>query len=350
MRLASSRILLLAVLLIITGCKREDGGGSGGGAGAATQSSSGGASDVRIVYIPKNTGNPYFIPLTEGLKKAAQETGATFDEVAPATAEATSQIPVIRDQIQLGVDVIDISPNSPDALVTVLQEAKNKGITVITVDSDITGNEQHRAAAVLPVDPKDVGYSQVELLGSQIGYKGKFAILSATTDAPNQNVWIGHMKEALKDPKYKEMELVGIVYGDDQPQKSTTEAEALLTKYPDLRGIIAPTSVGVAAAANVVENARKGGQVKVIGLGLPSEMRRFVKSGTVEAFALWSPYDMGYVTGQLGVQIAQGKIKPEPGTKFTAGTMGEREIREKNIVIAGKPLVFTKENIEQYKF
>ena len=352
MRLVTS--VLLAALLIISGCKQEDSGGGGGGSGsgsgggATTQPGSGGP--TRIVYVAKNTGNPYFEPLIEGLKKAAEETGSSFEQIAPASAEATSQIPIIKAQVQSGVDVLAISPNSPDALVPVLRDAKEKGVTVVCVDSDLTGNEHHRAAGVFPTDAKEVGFSQVELLGSLIGYKGKFAILSATTDAPNQNVWIGHMKEALKDPKYKEMQLVDTVYGDDQPQKSTTEAEALLTKHPNLRGIIAPTTVGVAAAAQVVENAKKAEQVKVIGLGLPSLMSRFVKNGTVEAFALWSPYDMGYVTGHLGVQIAQGKVKPAPGVKFTAGTMGEREIRDKNIVIAGKPLVFKKDNIDQFKF
>jgi rhamnose transport system substrate-binding protein len=195
-----------------------------------------------------------------------------------------------------------------------------------------------------------VGKGQVELMGSLIDYQGKIAILSATTDAPNQNEWIRHMKEALKDPKYAKMQLVDVVYGDDEPQKSTTEAEALLTKYPDLRGIIAPTSVGVVAAAQVVESAKKAPQVQVTGLGTPNQMRRFIQNGTVKAFALWSPHDEGYVSGHLAHQIATGKVKPAPGVKITIPRLGEREFRDKNVIITGPPVVFTKENIDQYKF
>jgi rhamnose transport system substrate-binding protein len=318
---------------------------------ASTQSSGGGSSaTVRICYIPKNTGNPYFEPLIDGFKKAATETGAEFTTVAPATADATSQLPLIQDQMQAGVNVIAISPNSPDALNAAFKEAMARGIAVITVDSDLTGNEKFRTAAVKTVNPKDVGFGQIELLGSLIGYKGKIAILSATTDAPNQNEWIGYMKEALKDPKYKEMQLVEVVYGDDQPEKSTTEAQALLTKYPDLRGIIAPTTVGVAAAAQVVESAKKADQVQVTGLGTPNQMRRFVKNGTVKAFALWSPFDEGYLAGQLSQQIASKKLTPAPGVKFNAGTLGERQFIENNVVITGPPVVFTKDNIDQFKF
>src|SRR3989440_315657 len=208
-------------------------------------SSCGKSQPAFMVYIPKNTGNPYFDPMVDGFKQAATEANVAFEQVAPATADATSQLPLIKAQIQLGAKVIAISPNSP---------------------------------------------------------------------------------EALKDPKYKEMSLVEVVYGDDQPEKSTTEAQALLTKYPDLRGIISPTTVGVAACAQVVESAGKASQVAVTGLGTPNQMRRFVQNGTVKAFQLWSPKDEGYVAGQLGIAVATGKVKPEAGAKFQAGEKGGRGV------------------------
>ncbi len=217
------------------------------------------ATRLSIVYIPKNLGNPYCDSLIAGFKKAADELGVDFATVGPATADATSQLSIIKDQVQRGVSVLAISPNSPDALDPALQEAMEKGIVVIAVDSDLNGNEQYRNAGVLTVDPKSVGQNQMELMGSLMDYQGKFAILSATTDAPNQNTWIGFIKETMAgDAKYKDMQLVDIVYGNDEPQKSLTEAEALLTKYPDLKGIIAPTSVGIVAAAQCVQSCRKG--------------------------------------------------------------------------------------------
>ena len=154
--------------------------------------------------------------------------------MAPATAEATSQIPFIEAQIQRGVEVIAIAPNSPDALNQVLKQAQDAGILVLTVNGDIVGSEEFRDAAILPVDFASHGPNQVELIGSLIGYEGEIAILSATTEAPDQNTWIAAMNETLKnDPKYAKMKLVATVYGDDQPEKSTTEMEALLANYPE---------------------------------------------------------------------------------------------------------------------
>lgn len=315
-----------------------------------TQTQVTGAKSVKIVFIPKNTGNPYFDSLINGFKKASEEQGCEFSTVAPATAEATSQLPFIKEQMQRGVNVLAICPNSPDALNQVFKEARSKGIIVLTVNADIPGNEEYRDACVLPMDFNLTGRSQVELMGSLIDYKGKIALLSATTDAPDQNFWIKGMKEALKEPKYQGMKLAEIAYGNDDPQKSLTECEALLTKYPDLRGIIAPTTVAIAAAAQCVETAKKAPKVQVTGLGTPNQMRRFIKNGTVTAFALWSPYDEGYLSACLAVGLATKKIEPEPGGLFSVPRLGERKFAEKNVVVTGPPVVFTKENIEEYHF
>jgi rhamnose transport system substrate-binding protein len=340
-----SRVLTIVLCsILLCGCDQSPSGPTS----PATPSA---PTQLKFVYIPKNAGNPYFDPLTDGFKKACEENSVTFATVASDSADATSQIPLIKDQIQRGVNAIAISPNSVDALNPVLDEAKKAGIIIVTVDSDLTSNEQFRDIGVLPVDAQTVGESQIELMGSLIGYKGKFAILSATTDAPNQNRWIENMKDTLaKNPKYKDMQLVETVYGNDEPQKSTTEAEALLTKYPDLSGIIAPTTVGIVAAAQAVETAKKSDQVKVTGLGRPNDMKKFVKDGTVKAFALWSPYDEGYLTGQIAVQLAKKTLKAQPGEKFQAGTLGEHEIRDKNIVITGPPVTFTADNIDKFNF
>ncbi len=318
--------------------------------GEKESSSSAGDEAIDIVYIPKNTGNPYFDSIIGGFEKAAGELGYNFETVAPATAEATSQLPFIKTQIQRGVDVIAISPNSPDALNQVFKQAMDEGIKVVIVNSDIPGSEEYRDVAILPMDFEVSGSSQIELQGSLIDYKGKIAILSATTDAPDQNYWIEGMKETLKDPKYKDMELVDIVYGDDDPQKSLTEAEALLTKYPDLRGIISPTTVGVAATAQAVENAGRAPQVQVTGFGTPNQMRRFIKNDTVEAFALWSPFDEGYLAGYLSVALVKGEVEAKEGKTFNVPGLGERKIGPNRVVILGPPTVFDKDNIDDFDF
>jgi rhamnose transport system substrate-binding protein len=307
--------------------------------------------DMEIVFIPKNTGNPYFDSIDNGFQAAAEELGFEYSTTAPATPEATSQIPFVKTQIQRGVDVIAIAPNSPDALNEVFQEAMDAGILVFIVNSDIPGSEDFRDVAILPMDFDITGESQVELMGSLIDYEGEIAILSATADAPDQNYWIEGMIEALEDEKYSGMELVEIAYGDDLPDKSMAEAEALLIKYPNLRGIISPTTVGVAAAAQAVENAGRAPELQVTGLGTPNQMRRFVENGTVTAFALWNPYDQGVLASYLAKLVLFEGFVIEPGASFDVPLLGRSiEIGPDNVIITGPPVVFDIDNIGDFDF
>lgn len=310
------------------------------------------ADPLKIVYIGKNTGNPYFDSITGGFQDACKSLGCEFEFVAPATAEATSQIPFIEAQIQRGVNVIAIAPNSPDALNQVFDAARKKGILVLTVNGDITGNESHRDATILPTDFSKVGHDQVEMVGSLIGYEGDIAILSATTEAPDQNKWIVGMNETLKsDAKYAKMKLVATVYGDDQPEKSTTEMEALLANYPNLKGVIAPTTVGIAAAAQVVQSRSLKDKVHVTGLGLPSEMRGFVKDGTVTAFQLWSPYNEGWLAVHFAVGVLGKTVKNEVGATFEVPNLGKITINAGNSINTQSALTtFNAKNIDDYKF
>ena len=310
------------------------------------------ADPIKIVYIGKNTGNPYFDSITGGFEDACKSKGCEFEFVAPATAEATSQIPFIEAQIQRGVNVIGIAPNSPDALNAVLDDARAKGILVLTVNGDLTGNEGHRDATILPVNFEIVGRDQVEMVGSLIGYEGEIAILSATTEAPDQNKWIVGMNETLKsDPKYAKMSLVATVYGDDQPEKSTTEMEALLSNYPNLKGVIAPTTVGIAAAAQVVQSRGIASTVHVTGLGLPSEMRDFVKDGTVTAFQLWSPYNEGWLAVHFALGVLDGSIKNEVGGTFDVPNLGTVTINANNSINTQAELTtFNAANIDEFDF
>jgi rhamnose transport system substrate-binding protein len=343
-------IVLLVIALALFGCGSpapevdEGDNGDNGDEEAAVES-------MEIVFIPKNTGNPYFDSIDAGFQAAAAELGFEYSTTAPATPEATSQIPFVKTQIQRGVDVIAIAPNSPDALNEVFQEAMDAGILVFIVNSDIPGSEDFRDVAILPMDFDITGESQVELMGSLIDYEGEIAILSATADAPDQNYWIEGMVEALEQEKYSGMELVEIAYGDDLPDKSMAEAEALLIKYPNLKGIISPTTVGVAAAAQAVENAGRAPELQVTGLGTPNQMRRFVENGTVTAFALWSPYDQGVLASYLAQKVLFEGFVIEPGATFDVPLLGRSiEIGADNIIITGPPVVFNIDNIGDFDF
>ena len=317
---------------------------------------------LQIAYIPQNTGNPYFERINAGFQETCAELGCNVTFSAPATAEATAQIPFIQEQVQRGIDVLAIQPNSVDAINSILDDVRAEGILVITTNNDITGNESHRDAAVIAIDYEKTGQQMLDRVYDYLGGKGKFAILSATTDAPSQHKWIeeaGGVKDLLaKDAKYKDLELLETAYGDDVPQKSLTECEALLTKYPDMQLILAPTTVAVAAAAQCVEsagvypggpNAQNGGVI-VYGLGTPNQMRPFIKSGVIKDFDLWDPAKMGIVTVYLAKGLKDGSITLGEGNTFEVPGIGTETFGPNNLVIVGSLDKFDAANIDDFDF
>jgi rhamnose transport system substrate-binding protein len=305
----------------------------------------GGAS---FVLVPKNLGNPYFDTANVGAQEAAAELGVTVTYQGSATADATEQIQLLNSLIAQQVAGLAVSANDADALVPTGKAAIDAGIPVVSWDSQIaTGG---RTVHVNQADAEGIGRGQIQLVSKLIGGKGQIAILSATSTAPNQNEWIEWMKDELTKPEYADIELVATVYGDDEDEKSYNEAQGLMKTYPDLKGIISPTTVGIAASARAVQDAEKVGQVAVTGLGTPNQMRDYVKSGSAPAFALWNPADLGYLAVYTLNAITSGEIAGNPGDSFTAGKLGSYTIDENGVVLLGPPTVFDIDNIDSFDF
>ncbi|MFL7839497.1 MAG: rhamnose ABC transporter substrate-binding protein [Candidatus Promineifilaceae bacterium] len=298
------------------------------------------------VLVPKNLGNPYFDTANVGAQEAAGELGVEVTYQGSAVADATEQIQLLNSLIAQNVDGLAISANDADALVPTGQEAMAAGIPVVTWDSAIA--PEGRNVHVVQAESDGIAEVQLQMASDLAGGEGEIAILSATSTAPNQNEWIGLMEEKL--PNYPGLTLVATVYGDDEDEKSYNEAIGLMQTYPDLKVIIAPTTVGIAASARAVQDAGRVGEVFVTGLGTPNQMREYVESGASPQFALWNPADLGYLAIYTLNAIASGEIAGEPGDSFDGGKLGSYTIRDDGTVLLGPPTVFDANNINDFDF
>ena len=306
-----------------------------------------GAENVRIAMLVKNLGNAFFEACRDGGLEASKELGGIeFIFQGPTTPTAEGQIEIIDSLIAQKVDAIVISANDVDALVPVCKRAMQSGITVISFDSGIA--PEGRILHLAPSSSEFIGRSQVKMLANLIDYKGEIAILSASSQATNQNTWIEWMKEELKEPAYKDMSLVAVVYGDDLSDKSYREATGLFKSYPNLRGIISPTTVGIAATGKALEDAGKSGKIELTGLGLPSEMKQYIKNGTCRQMSLWNPIDLGYSSTYIAYKLVKGEFQGKEGEVMKVGRMGEIKIGSGNEAVMGEPYIFEKDNIDKF--
>lgn len=340
----------LVALLALAACAEDAGGGSGNGSDDGGNATGTIKEGLKVAFLPKQVNNPYFDTSdNKGGRVAVGEFKGDYSQTGPSEASPSAQVSYINTLSQQQTDVIVVSANDKDAICGALTEARSAGITVVTYDSDT--NPRCRDVFINQATADGIATSQVKLISEAIGPAGgEIAVLSATANATNQNAWIARMKTELAKPEYAKLTLVATVYGDDDDQKSFQEAQGLLATYPNLKGIISPTTVGVAAAARYLSGSTYKGKVQLTGLGTPNQMREYVKDGTVRAFALWKPADLGYLAAYAGGALASGIITGKPGETFTAGRLGRYTVGANGEIVLGDPFTFTASNVDQFDF
>ncbi|MHA3772271.1 autoinducer 2 ABC transporter substrate-binding protein [Verrucomicrobiota bacterium sgz303538] len=329
-------ILLCSAIALLGGCNKADHSDTG---------ASGARKKLTIAMLPKSKGNQYFVTCEKGARKAADELGAELIFDGPTNTDPAKQNEIVENWITLGVDAIAAACENREGISTALKKAQDKGIKVVTYDSDSL--PEARSFFVNQATAQGIGETLMDTAAQLCGQEGEFAIITATLTAANMNEWRKYIQERLAE-KYPKMKLVDTKPCDDQKDKAQQETTNLLGAYPNLKLVMAICSPAVPGAAEAVKQAGKSGAVKVIGLGLPSENRSYVKDGTTQAVILWKVEDLGYLAIQAAAAVANGELKPG-ATTFKAGQLGEVKVEGSDIIL-GKPFVFTKDNIDQFDF
>lgn len=304
------------------------------------------AEQMRIGLVVKALGIGFFEAAHEGSLEAAKELGdVEIIYTGPVTTTAEGQIEIINSLISQRVDAIAVSANDPDALVPILKKAQQRGIKVISFDSGVA--EPGRSVHLNPSSNALIGKINLDLAAAAVkatgSEKGDFAILSATPTSTNQNIWIEEMKTLL--PQYTDLNLVATVYGDDLADKSYRETQGLIKSYPNLKVIVAPTTVGILAAAQAVSDMGKKGEVFVTGLGLPSELAGHVDSGAVKSFAIWNPIDLGYAATMISYNLVKGNATDK---EVNMGRMGTAKLGNDGSAAMAEPFIYDTTNVHKF--
>ena len=300
---------------------------------------------LMIALMPKAKGNAYFLSVKAGAEKAARELNVELLFDGPTDTNAAKQNEIVENWITLGVDVIAVAAENKEGISTALRKAQKSGTKVITYDADALPDA--RSFFVNQATPEGIGQGLMDEAARLMNNEGEFAIITATLTAANQREWMKHIEARLKST-YPNIRLVAVRPSDDLKDKAQSEATSLMSANANLKLIIAICTPGVPGAAEAVKQAGKAGKVKVIGLGLPNENKRYVHEGVTESVILWNTMDLGYLTIYAGTALAKDQLKP--GAKsFKAGAMGTFEIKGDNILL-GKPFIFNKGNIDQFDF
>ncbi len=303
---------------------------------------------VVVGLLPKLDTDPYFQVAKGGAEDAAKEIGGSVIQAAPSQATAEAQIEFINNFVAQKVGVIAIAGNDANAVAPALKRAAKEGIRIISYDSDVA--PEARQAFVNQVKGDSLAEMMLESMHDLIGGEGKFAILSSTPTATNQNAWIDYMKAKLaSEPKFAKMELVQVAYGEESEQVNQQQALALAQAFPDLKGIIVPAGIGLPAAARALEQAGALDKIKLTGLAPATLMKKYIEAGQAQDI-WWNVTDLGYLTYHVAQLIAQCKINGNEGETFTAGRLGDYTVGASGEIVLGPAKIVTPANLSEFKF
>ena len=331
----------LALALVASGCGQGSGGSASGGGGGG-----GGEQQVKVAFVPKLQGIPYFEAMNTGGQAACQELGCQWLYQGPVTADPAAQADIVRSYIQQGVDALIVAPNAPDSMAPLLQQAKDAGIAVATSDTDAPNSV--RQVFVEQASTEGIGQALTDALLEAMGGQGRYAIVSCGQTAENLNSWI-EVQRAYTAEKYPGVEIVDTVYAGEDQAKATQMATDLMNAHPDLTGLVGECTSSAPGVAQAVRDAGKIGQVFTVGLGTPQSMLPYLEDGSSSASILWDVQHLGYLTAWAGVQLAQGK-QFQPTNDVSDDITGVTYDDQTKVLLLGPPLRITKDNAGDYDY
>lgn len=316
--------------------------------GQATDAPDMAGQDIVLVDVPKLIGIGYFSATTQGMQEAAEELGnVTVTTDAPTEANIDDQITFIDNYITQGVNGILFAANDPTAIAPVLRRALEQGIHVVGYDAN--SDPDAREWFVNQAEFNGIGKAMMDSLAMESGEDASFGIVTSTFTTPNQARWISEMW-AYASKCYPEMTWLETVEAQEDAVLSFNLATTLINKYgDDLDGLFGMTSVATPSSADAVTQAGLCGEIAVIGLATPNDMKPFVNDGCVQSVVLWNPIDLGYAAVYVMRAVVDGTFQPGD-TTVEAGRLGTLTVVNGSEVLLGAPFIYTAENINDFDF
>jgi ABC-type sugar transport system substrate-binding protein len=333
----------------------------------------------RVGVIPKFIAEDYFIAAERGFKTAAEELGnVQVDWVGDTMAQtsAANQQNYIQSFIDREYDAILVSALDPQSYANTLQDAREQGILVVTWDADVRADARDWFVNQGEFDL--IGIATLQGIAGDLeadysaSNKAAVALVSTTTDSPNQNAWLDAIiseYESKRTSDYAHIDLMTdddeIVYAGNDQGTADEKIKALLSANPDIKGIVALSSNTVPAVSSARDQLGITDDIKIVGISVPESSRGDMEAGKMSAVVLWQPFDLGYLTLHLAVDVLEGNapsgnryVSPLSGTLMTVSFVDGAEVNypsdghkilANNEVILGPPIVWNLSNIDYFR-
>ncbi len=323
---------------------------SDSGDSSAAAESTDGNKDYTIAVVVKGNTNGWFIRMDEGIKRFAEETGINAYMTGPTDTDSAQQIQIIQDVINQGIDALCVVPVDPDACEAILQEARDKGITVICHEGSTMQNCDYDIEAF-----NNAGYGAyiMDNLAELMDEEGTYTTMVGFLTTASHNEWAdGAVAE--QEAKFPNLTLLADmprIESENNTETAYEKAKEALKKYPEIKGFVGTCSDDTPGIARAIDELGLSGQVFVVGTGMPNECRNMLKDGSLTVITLWDPADAGYAMCDLATKVLDGE-PIEDGVDLGVEGYDHMTFDPNNdhLLLGDGFIAVTAENVDDYNF
>lgn len=318
--------------LALLGCNGGSDSSAGGTTGGSTSSSGGGGggAKMRIAVVPKGATHEFWKSIHAGADEAAAEGNGNVEVIWKGPQlenDRASQIEVVENFINQGVNGIVLAPLDDKALVDYVDRAVDNNIPVVIIDSGLQGGKY---SSFISTDNEKGGKIAGEEMVKQLGGKGRVVVLRYAEGSASTMLREKGFLDAMKAAGIEVLD--ASQYAGPTTETAQKAAENLLARFKkadgslDVDGIYTPNESSTFGMLRVLQDSQWAGKVKFIGFDSSEKLLEGLKAGEINGLVVQNPRRMGYL-----------------GVKTMMDLLAKKEVEKQ--VDTGAVLV-TKENLE----
>ena len=272
----------------------------------ATGASTAGSKDPKslvMVTVVKALTIPWFQRMKVGVDEFAKKSGVDAREDGADDVSPEKQVAIVQSLLAQQPTAITVVPNSPEAMETVLGQARKQGIIVVTHEATGIKNSDVDIEAF---DNPSYGKDIMDNLAECMGKKGKYVQFVGGLTAKTHMEWVGaaHDEQTSKYPNMTRVETP--IESTDNQDVAYQRAKEILAKYPDIAGFEGSAGNDVPGIARAVQEAGLQDKTCVMGTSIPSVSKQYLADGSIDKIFFWDPSLAGKAQLQIALTLAQG--------------------------------------------
>ena len=262
--------------------------------------------EYRISVVLKATNSDYWKSVQAGAEQAAEDMGVEVSVVGPSNeTQVMQQINLLEDQISRMVDGLVVAPLRPSAALNVLKKAVDRGIPVVTIDTDA---EFEGKTSFAGTGNYEAAMQAGEYMAEKMNGEGKVAIIrGAAGDYIFDQRTEGFMA-AIEDT---DIEVVAVQPADSERGKAVNVMQNILQTYPDIKGVYGENDEMALGALRALKSANAAEGVTIIGFDGSPDAIKSIRNGELTATIQQDSYNIGYTGVELMVKTLNGEEVPE---------------------------------------